>query len=579
MWKLTVKRKVNEYWLREILESVQEKSTLKFWNCSDTEINKCHPIWEYSGSDVISVMKASVRAKLITGTYLLQYNRAKYSNRKVTDLCPLCKTDKETVRHFLTECQVLETTRLPKRLSNIQQEYGIDSKDTIQHIIDCSKDIKEPIKQKEVMELQEDYDNSVKSGEKNTFFTFILQKKSEIKNSGKTWDFSRHIHPHMKNKGSRRSVTSAKENPVESTPTEVAQDILRQRLCQCSHPPKLVKRTALTGESNSALIIGPRGSGKTMLLKNVVEELMEDKDIKENLLQVHLNGLLQTDDRVALSEITRQLQLENTVGDRVFGSFAENLQFLLEALKSGDQSSKPILFILEEFDLFSHHKNQTLLYNLFDISQSRQAPICVLGLTCRLDVIELLEKRVKSRFSHRQIHLFNNLNFDDYKEMFIIYLKLEEDFPNKKYAKEWNLNVQSLTAITESMKLLTVDTKSSMLHGISILELCLIIAMKHLTDIYEGEPFNFEMIYSEYSKFAQKRSSMQVFEKAVVLKAFEHLLQLELVKPADGGTTRVQKEYRLMSLLIHNSQIMDALQKYPNCPTEVKQWATSAICN
>ncbi|KAJ8311936.1 hypothetical protein KUTeg_010512 [Tegillarca granosa] len=284
------------------------------------------------------------------------------------------------------------------------------------------------------------------------------------------------------------------------------------------------------------MIIGPRGSGKTMnssillfqndLLKNVVEELMEDKDIKENLLQVHLNvkgllnlmkftklnevilyilvkGLLQTDDRVALSEITRQLQLENTVGDRVFGSFAENLQFLLEALKSGDQSSKPILFILEEFDLFSHHKNQTLLYNLFDISQSRQAPICVLGLTCRLDVIELLEKRVKSRFSHRQIHLFNNLNFDDYKEIFIIYLKLEEDFPNKKYAKEWNLNVQSLTAIT----------------GISILELCLIIAMKHLTDIYEGEPFNFEMIYSEYSKFAQKRSSMQVFEKAVVLKS------------------------------------------------------------
>jgi hypothetical protein len=32
--------------------------------------------------------------------------------------------------------------------------------------------------------------------------------------------------------------------------------------------------------------------------------------------------------------------------------------------------------------------------------------------------------------------------------------------------------------------------------GVSILELCLIIAMKHLTEIYEGEPFNFEMVYS-----------------------------------------------------------------------------------
>ena len=28
-----------------------------------------------------------------------------------------------------------------------------------------------------------------------------------------------------------------------------------------------------------------------------------------------------------------------------------------------------------------------------------------------------------------------------------------------------------------------------------MLELCLIIAMKHLTTIYEGEPFNFEMVY------------------------------------------------------------------------------------
>lgn len=31
-------------------------------------------------------------------------------------------------------------------------------------------------------------------------------------------------------------------------------------------------------------------------------------------------GLLQTDDRIALREITRQLQLENVVGDRVFVS-------------------------------------------------------------------------------------------------------------------------------------------------------------------------------------------------------------------------------------------------------------------
>lgn len=51
----------------------------------------------------------------------------------------------------------------------------------------------------------------------------------------------------------------------------------------------------------------------------------------------------------------------------------------------GDKSSsRPVFFILDEFDLFAHHKNQTLLYNLLDVSQSAQAPVAVVGLTCRL---------------------------------------------------------------------------------------------------------------------------------------------------------------------------------------------------
>lgn len=64
-----------------------------------------------------------------------------------------------------------------------------------------------------------------------------------------------------------------------------------------------------------------------------------------------------------------------------------------------------MIFILDEFDLFTTHPRQTLLYNLFDIAQARKAPIVVLGLTTRVDVVESLEKRVKSRFSHRYVHL------------------------------------------------------------------------------------------------------------------------------------------------------------------------------
>ncbi|NXE08583.1 ORC4 protein, partial [Lophotis ruficrista] len=420
------------------------------------------------------------------------------------------------------------------------------------------------------------------------------------------------------------------------------QKILRERFChhyaagklfgvehQYRHLLELLKRTTVHGESNSALVIGPRGSGKTALLNHVLKELREMKQVRETLLEVHLNGknrflsgLLQTNDKVALKEITRQLQLENVVGDKVFGSFAENLAFLLEALRKGDRASScPVLFVLDEFDLFVHHKNQTLLYNLFDVSQSAQTPMTVIGLTCRQDILELLEKRVKSRFSHRQIYLLNSFDFKQYLRIFKEQLSLPAEFPDESFAQKWNNNVQHLSEdktvqdmlqnlfhytkdlrslhlllmlavsnvtvhrplitasdLHEANKQYRTDSKANIVHGLSVLEICLVIAMKHLNDVYEGEPFNFQMVYNEFQKFIQRKAHcMYNFEKPVVMKAFEHLLQLELVKPLERPSVRVQREYLLMKLLLDNNQIMEALQAYPNCPTDVKQWAASSL--
>ncbi|KAL6115195.1 orc4 [Pungitius sinensis] len=413
------------------------------------------------------------------------------------------------------------------------------------------------------------------------------------------------------------------------------QELLRQRLChqqlpdrpegveaQHKHLLELLKRTSVHGESNSVLIVGPRGAGKTMLLKCVLRDLQEEKEAEKNLLQVHLNGLLQTDDRIALKEITRQLHLENVAGDKVFGSFAENLTFLLEALKKGDRSSsRPVLFVLDEFDLFAAHKNQTLLYNLLDVSQSAQAPVAVVGVTCRLDVLELLEKRVKSRFSHRQIHLLSSPTFAEYLGRVRTRLGLPDHFPDGRFAADWNASVETLCEdksveevlrrhfnsskdfrslhtllmlclsrvtvakpcirpadLLEASRLSFADAKANMLHGLSILELCLIIAMKHLNDVYEGEPFNLQMVHNEFKKFLQRKSnSMYNFEQPVILKAFEHLQQLEMIRPVDSSSAKTQREYQLMRLMLDHSQIMEALQKYPQCPTEVKQWATSVF--
>ena len=174
---------------------------------------------------------------------------------------------------------------------------------------------------------------------------------------------------------------------------------------------------------------------------------------------------------------------------------------------------------------------------------------------------------------------------------------------------------------------------AALLHGVSILELCLVIAMKHVHECSEGEAFNFEMVYNgrcvcdcvcvcarclchhvcvfvypEYKKFAQRAHSVEFFGKPVALKvllenllhfslkynfslspslsllqAFEHLISLEVVCPANSaasgsiaGSNKLLKEFRPMVLMLEEDQIAMAIKKYPNCPTDVTRWGTLA---
>lgn len=94
----------------------------------------------------------------------------------------------------------------------------------------------------------------------------------------------------------------------------------------------------------------------------------------------------------------------------------------------------------------SHHT--TVCFHI-----ASQATICVVGLTCRLDVMELLEKRVKSRFSHRQIFLFpgsgqkDQSNFETRMTLLKSLLLLSEDdvpLAGSVFVHCWNSQVENL---------------------------------------------------------------------------------------------------------------------------------------
>lgn len=201
----------------------------------------------------------------------------------------------------------------------------------------------------------------------------------------------------------------------------------------------LIEQTVTVGEGNSMLLLGSRGSGKTAMVETIISSLA--KDHANEFHVVRLNGFLHTDDRLALREMWRQLGREtNTEDDTAkVSSYADTMATLLALLshpeelfgasgnKEGVTAAKSIVILLDEFDLFVTHPRQTLLYNLFDIAQARKAPIAVIGLTTKVDVTEMLEKRVKSRFSHRYVYVPLPKTYETFSSICMGSLDLDED--------------------------------------------------------------------------------------------------------------------------------------------------------
>ena len=208
---------------------------------------------------------------------------------------------------------------------------------------------------------------------------------------------------------------------------------------------QILEQTVTAGEGNSMLLIGARSTAKSTIVETALGEL--NLEYNDQFHTIRLNGLLHTDDKLALKEIWRQLGKELSVEDDSMndrGNYADTLTSLLALLSQPEElpatdinrtASRSVIFILDEFDLFTTHPRQTLLYNLFDIAQSRKAPIAVLGLTTRIDIVESLEKRVKSRFSHRYVHVSHPKSFSAYRSIIRSFLLASTGEENQKFTK------------------------------------------------------------------------------------------------------------------------------------------------
>lgn len=156
------------------------------------------------------------------------------------------------------------------------------------------------------------------------------------------------------------------------------------------------------------------------LAENALENFRESKPVV-----IRLNGLVQFTDRLAIREIAcqvveqtgshnfRALSTEDDANPFIEEEYDVPVGFLpppahLPSLVAALPTlGRPVVVLLDAFDRFANQPRQGLLYCLLDTVQScrvgckGQSGLAVIGLTARVDVINTLEKRVKSRFSHR----------------------------------------------------------------------------------------------------------------------------------------------------------------------------------
>lgn len=334
----------------------------------------------------------------------------------------------------------------------------------------------------------------------------------------------------------------------------------------------LMENAIRFGEGNSCIIVGPRGTGKTLIVESALAELEEKYNgagSQNNFITIRLSGYAQTDDKMAVREIARQLDtvLPNQGQLIENKSISETLNQILSLFDRADidESEKEtvsLVFILDEFDRFCSTTKQTLLYTLFDVAQSSRAPIAVIGLTPRINARELLEKRVRSRFSQRVVQVKRQHGMNDfwailrnaviYPEKLLTMVKEEDgectnlhtdvDLDTVRY---WNWHweamfqagplrdhVERLFHTTKSCRefftsaILAVSQASpwvdpndfvadvfergvadteSFIEGLSDLELSLIISAAKVEVMFEVDQVNFNLAYEEYLKTAKEQ--------------------------------------------------------------------------
>ena len=134
-----MKTSITALWTNRLREDATTKSSLKYMDALNCDLAKPHSVWSATRNIAAERRKSIQKARLLTGSYLLQTNKAAFNQFKVDSTCPLCKSAPEDRQHLILECPALETVRTKRILkitSIIPQFDNLDPDHKLKIVLD-----------------------------------------------------------------------------------------------------------------------------------------------------------------------------------------------------------------------------------------------------------------------------------------------------------------------------------------------------------------------------------------------------------------------------------------------------------
>uniref|UniRef100_M4DCX4 Origin recognition complex subunit 4 C-terminal domain-containing protein n=1 Tax=Brassica campestris TaxID=3711 RepID=M4DCX4_BRACM len=192
------------------------------------------------------------------------------------------------------------------------------------------------------------------------------------------------------------------------------------------------------------------------------------------------------------------------------------------------------------------------MLRLLDAMQSVTSQAVVIGISSQLDADQLLEKRVRSRFSHRKI-LFLPPSKEEVDSLLqhLLSLPADSSFPSG-YVSEFSEKIKVLISTSNQ-------------YYCSILELYLLVCMRRV-EVKEQSSYNFICVMKEYKTIHDSFQTSDYYDQNVCLRAFEHLREREVICYAENRGQSQTGEYRPMKLLISAPELHQGMRSHACCP-------------